>query len=123
MPDIYTPFKTGYTVESRGLGEEYNSAGEQAIIIGTRKILSRYSISLFGQHDTDKSPENTLYGTYNVDDGKFWWYYGTDVELICTNQDRGIKILKNMMNSIPSQYGMSSYMWDKFIKDYLQFPP
>ena len=122
MPEKYIPkLKTGQTAEANGNGEGTDHIGYQVIIIGTRKDLCETSNFLVMSDNYDNScPENTLYATYNPDTNRTWWYWENDLDLICTNSNRGKKQLREVIGYIFESFGISSLEKEKFLNKFLK---
>ena len=118
MPAYQHKFKTGQTVVANGKGEGVSCPGDNAIIIATWKELARFSNSFMPQvHYNESSPETTYYSTYSIDRNYTWWYWEEDIELYCSNTERGKNNLKYILTGglLSRTYGFSSLDSKKFI--------
>lgn len=122
----YQPkFKIGETVEvARDLKNEGISYrfGCTPIIIGAWHQILPYSFSLNDdERYNGNDSEHTLYATYNPLGVPFWWWYWeSDLELYCRNQERGMDALKNIRFEIASQYNFNTNALNSYIEKYFR---
>ncbi len=113
-------YKVGETLETNGNGEGRDHEGYHVIVVGSWNLLTKYSSEVEERASYDERDEfHILYSTFEIESGRFWWYYENDLIPYCSNLNRGKKMLLSKVDSIRSSYNISLEKWNQYVKDFL----
>jgi hypothetical protein len=120
----YQPkYQTGQIVETNGTGEGIEHTGFSVVIIGTWKFLGKYNACNYGFRERcdESCPERVIYATYEIESGRVWWYFETDINLCCEDIERDVKRGKSIIFQNIDMICREYYIYDEYKKKFINF--